>query len=225
MFELEKDNNVKKYDNVNAIAMDIVKILNYLDYECDALEKENIFRTLSPRIQNVITELWNKYYLSPKKNGHWTGSQCNSTWIPDDSIIPPNKTSYANQFNLTWEQIKAKHNFKGLRCEKGRFRFDEIAIYSVSLPNFAQLVNSPIRTALHETAFMTLAQNLGMTISEIKSIKECSNDQTPMGHKNLAWHEDVDCSTLYLVPQEIHGNIPHFGGIGMAQILKKYELI
>lgn len=204
--------------------MDLVRILNHLDYECDAATKEAEYQTLAPDVQEAIEELWTKYYSAPKNNGHWTGEPCNSVWIPDDSIVPPNK-SYSNIHGLSWGEIKKKHSFEGLRCDKGRFCFEDIALYKVTIPNFAELVNSPVRTALHEAAFAQLAKDLGISVEEVKAIKESRNDQTPMGHKNLVWHEDVDCSTLYLLPQEIHGNIPHFGGIAMCQILKNHNLL
>ncbi len=199
-------------------------ILTWLDYECPAAEKEVAFQSLDPRVQAALDELWEKYYAAPKSNGHWNGESCNSVWIPDDDYTPPNK-SYSNLHGLTWREIKQKHGFKGLRCDRGRFCFEDIACYSVKLPDFAELVNSSDREALHEAAFARLARQLGKTIAEVKAIKESADDHTPMGQKNLVWHEDIDCETLYLVPQEIHGNITHFGGIAMCQLLRKHNLL
>ncbi|MDE6978879.1 MAG: HNH endonuclease, partial [Helicobacter sp.] len=34
---------------------------------------------------------------------------------------------------------------------------------------------------------------------------------------NLTWHERSDMKTLDLVPQEIHGNVPHSGGISACK--------
>lgn len=212
----------KGYD-ISRKAKAITEILECLDYDCNEFEKEKYYRSLDRRVQNAIEELWIKFYASPKNNGHWTGEPCNSTWIPEDNVIPPNK-SYSNIFGLTWLQIKRKHSFGGLRCERGRFCFEDIAHYMVEIADFAGYVNSPVRTALHEAAFAVLAKKSGKSIAEIKAIKESAADQTPMGHKNLVWHEDIDCRSLYLVPQEIHGNIIHFGGIAMCNILKIHGL-
>ena len=183
----------------------IVKLLTWLDYDCPASEKEKAFQSLDHNVQSALEELWEKYYASPKSHGHWSGEPCDSVWIPDDDYTPPNK-SYSNLHGLTWREIKRKHGFTGLRCTRGRFRFDEIALCKVSLPNFAELVTSSDREALHESAFAELARQLGKTIEDVKAIKESANDHSPMGQKNLAWHEDIDCKTLYLVPQEIHGH-------------------
>lgn len=209
--------------NLHQKAAILVGLLTWLDYDCSPQEKEKAWTELDPSVQAALDELWEKYYDCPKNHGHWTGEECNSVWMPDDDYTPPNK-SYSNLHGLTWREIKHKHGFKGLRCERGRFRFDEIAWYKVSLPNFAELVTSSDREALHEAAFAALARQLGKTVDEVKAIKESTYDHTPMGQKNLAWHEDIDCETLYLVPQEIHGNIIHFGGVAMCQLLRKHGL-
>ena len=202
----------------------LVGLLTWLDYDCTPEEKERACAGLDPRVQAALDELWEKYYASPKSNGRWSGEPCDSIWIPDDDYSPPNK-SYSNIHGLTWREIKRKHGFKGLRCDRGRFCFDEIALYKVSLPDFADLVASSDREALHEAAFAALARQLGKRVEEVKAIKESANDHTPMGQRNLAWHEDIDCETLYLVPQEIHGNIIHFGGVAMCQLMRKFGLI
>lgn len=217
---------LKPNNAVRQKAEALVGLLTWLDYDCPAAEREAAFQALDPRVQAALDELWEKYYAAPKSNGHWTGERCDSVWIPDDDYTPPDKTGqYNNLHNLTWREIKCKHGFAGLRCECGRFRFEDIAWHSVKLPNFAELVTSPDRKALHEAAFVELARQLGKSVEEVKTIKESANDHSPMGQKNLTWHEDVDCETLYLVPQEIHGNIIHFGGLAMCQLLRKHGLI
>ncbi len=205
-------------------AKELIKLITWLDYDCPAKEKEIAFQSLDSHVQCALDDLWEKYYARPKSNGHWSGEDCNSIWIPDDDYTPPNK-SYSNLHGLTWREIKQKHDFKGLRCERGRFCFEDIAKYRVSIPNFAELVTSSDRESLHEVAFATLARQIGKTVEEVKAIKESRGDQTSTGQKNLVWHEDIDCETLYLVPQEIHGNIIHFGGVALCQLLRKHKLI
>ncbi len=186
-------------DSLSQKAEDLCRLLTWLDYECPDGEKDAAFKSLDPCVQAALDELWGKYYASPKNNGRWSGEECDSVWIPEDDYTPPNR-SYSNIHGLTWREIKRKHDFKGLRCDRGRFCFEDIAWYSVKLPNFAELVSSSNREALHEAAFAELARQLGKSVEEIKAIKESANDKTPMGQKNLAWHEDIDCETLYLVP-------------------------
>ncbi len=216
--------NIFDLPSVQAKAEAMVELLGWLDYECSAKEKEAVYQELDPRVQAALEELWVKFYDCPKHFGRWSGEPCDSVWIPDDEFVPINK-AYSNLHGLSWRNIKLKHGFAGMRCERGRWRFDEIARYKVTLPNFAELVASSDREALHEAAFAALAKQLGKSVAEVKAIKESAYDKTIMGQKNLVWHEDVDCATLYLVPQEIHGNIKHFGGVGMCQLLRKHGII
>ena len=51
---------------------------------------------------------------------------------------------------------------------------------------------------------MQLAKERGCSPQEIK--------QWRMENK-YTWHECKDCKTMQLVPTEVHGNIPHSGGI------------
>lgn len=93
--------------------MDLVKLLNHLDYECDEATKEAKYQSLPHNVQEALEELWAKYYAAPKNNGHWTGEPCDSVWIPDDSVVPPNK-SYSNIHALSWGEIKKKHSLPNL---------------------------------------------------------------------------------------------------------------
>ena len=58
--------------------MDLVKLLNYLDYECEADKRDAFCKALDQNVQDALDELWEKYYAVPKNNGHWTGEPCNS---------------------------------------------------------------------------------------------------------------------------------------------------
>lgn len=121
--------------------------------------------------------------------------------------------------NLTWGEIMKKYNFKGLEYKKGKPNFSKLAVYSVQIPNFVDLVTigkDNDRGPLQEEAFRILAQRLHKSIEEVRSYKE---------KNRLVWHEDTDCKTLYLVPQEIHNNFHHLGGIGILRILRSSQII
>ena len=192
------------------------KLFIFLDYNFKDNKKDEQFKLLEYQTQKAIEYLWGPkgYYLSPKKNGRWTGKFKDSIWIPDNDFTPKD-SGYNNEFNLTWGQIKKKYNFKGLRYKKGHAVFKPIARYSVKLRNFEEYMN-PLnpdkRTSLHEAAFDKLSKKLKKDIREIKDIKENKKDK-------LVWHEDIDCKTLYLVPREIHDNLDHFGGIGIYKCI------
>ena len=168
---------------------------------------------MDPSIQSAFEDLWDKFYKAPNNNGKWSGEEKNSIWIPDDSYVPKNK-SYSNIHNKPWWMIKQYYHFSGLRFDKGRAIFKNIADQSVFLYDFEKYIDPndySNREKLHEAAFSALSKKLHKKIEDVRKYKE----------KNIyVWHEDHDCCTLYLVPQEIHGNIDHFGGIGMLKVLR-----
>lgn len=55
-----------------------------------------------------------------------------------------------------------------------------------------------------DQAFEKLAQERGCSKEEV--IEWCKEN-------NYTWHERSDCKTMEKVPREIHGNVPHSGGI------------
>ena len=199
--------------------------IQFLDYDIINIQgyhKEVQFNLLDSNIQNALNDLWDpkerNFYRAPKNYGKWSGEAKNSIWIPDDYYTPPNK-SYSNINNLSWREIKRKYSFKGLEFRKGKPVFKNLAKYSVALNDFANYIDpedSAERFNLHMAAFSALASKLNTTVEAVKKIKE---------ENILVWHEDTDCKTMYLVPQEIHGNIIHFGGISMLYTLRSNNLI
>lgn len=180
--------------------------------------RERQFELLDPSLQSAFEDLWEKFYKAPNNNGRWSGEEKNSIWIPDDSYVPKNK-SYSNKDHKTWRRIKKDYNFSGLRFDKGRAMFKNIADQSVFLYDFEKYIdpnNYSYREKLHEAAFSELSKKMHKNIEDVRRYKE---------DNVLAWHEDHDCFTLYLVPQEIHGNIDHFGGIGMLKVLRDNDFV
>jgi hypothetical protein len=49
-----------------------------------------------------------------------------------------------------------------------------------------------------------LAEQRGCTAEEVRQWRI---------DNNYTWHEMQDCKTMQKVPREVHGNIPHDGGI------------
>lgn len=200
-------------------ATTLERLFIFWDYELPESDKDLEAEMLDKRIMNAMDCLWyrNTFYKYTKKGMSWSGLEWDSTLIPDPTVTPQNK-NYSNIDNLTWGQIMEKHNYRGLTYHKGKPDFARIALHTIQLSNFDSLVDSNSDTErgpLQEEAFKILAKKLHKTVDEVRSYKE---------NKRLVWHEDTDCKTLYLVPQEIHNNLHHFGGIGMLKILRKSGL-
>ena len=81
----------------------------------------------------------------------------------------------------------------------GRPDFSEISKGRVEIDDF-----SDNRRKNFVQADERLAEQKGCQPSEVR--------QWRMDNK-YTWHEDADCKTMLKVPSEVHGNIPHDGGI------------
>lgn len=204
-------------------AIALYEAFQYYDFDLaqDPKYRDEQFQLMSRQLQSAFEDLWKrgKFYYAPKRNGIWSGEEKNSLWIPDDSCVPI-KGLYSNIHLKTWKRIKKENKFKGLRFEKGRALFVDVADKVVRIDNFDDLIDprdSTNRERLHEEAFRLLAEIMGVKkVDDVRKYKE---------GKNLVWHEDHDCCTLYLVPREIHDNINHFGGVGMLKVLRDNHFV
>ena len=132
----------------------------------------------------------------PLNGGIWTGERGNSNWIPDDNVKLGDKTG---------KELKEKYNFKYIPFKDGEPDFSKIVNGEVQIDNFSES-----RTKDFAQADIQLAKERGVSPQEIKKWR-LENKYT--------WHECKDCKTMQLVPTEVHGNIPHSGGI--AEIKSK----
>ncbi len=189
----------------------------------DPAENQRMFDAQPKNVQDALDALWGQLFSDrgrkniPSSGGRWTGETGDSLWIPDDDIVPPNK-GYSNMHGKTWRQIKAENGIRGINFSDGRADFRPVSKYEVAFDwegslgrsGIEYIVSSGDRQYLHEEAFSLLASRLGMTVQQVKGIKE---------GQNLVWHEEPDCRTLRLVVREVHDNIRHFGGVAMLAIV------
>lgn len=142
----------------------------------------------------------------PLNGGIWTGERGNSNWIPDDNVIPTNKIGN-NPEGKTNREIKSKYKFEFIPFKDGEPDFSKIAKGEVQIDNFSES-----RTKNFAQADIQLAKERGVSPQEIKKWR-LENKYT--------WHECKDCKTMQLVPTEVHGNIPHSGGIAETKSKNK----
>ncbi len=197
--------------SVHERAVALTKLRQVLD-TLEQEEKDNEFFALPKRVQEDLDILWDKYRM-PHGDGAWAGEKGNSLWMPDDNVVPRNK-QYNNMWNKKWAQIKRENNIKGVPYVDGVPDFSRIARETIEIdfPSDYRYDMDNTRQGLHDTAFAKLARQKGWTLEEAYKYKD---------QANLVWHEDVDCKTLYLVPREVHDNLPHMGGIAIAQIVTR----
>ncbi len=213
------------YDHV--LLSSQAKRLSTLQRELDGIRddglKQRRFDELPERDQRMLDALWGQLFsdrgrkIIPTSGGRWTGEPGDSIWIPDDTVIPPDK-GYSNMLHKTWFQIKSENNIRGISFSDGRADFRPVSKAEVVFDwerelgkeGIRHIVEIGDRQYLHEAGFALLAKNMGKSVQEVKEYKECLN---------LVWHEEPDCETLRLVSREVHDNIRHFGGIAMLAIV------
>ena len=203
------------------------KRLAALQRELDGIRDEGLkqrrFDALPESDQRMLDDFWAQLFSDkgrkniPTSGGRWTGEPGDSIWIPDDTVIPPDK-GYSNMLHKTWFQIKSENNIRGISFSDGRADFRPVSKAEVVFDwerelgkeGIRHIVEIGDRQYLHEAGFALLAKNMGKSVQEVKEYKECLN---------LVWHEEPDCETLRLVSREVHDNIRHFGGIAMLAIV------
>ena len=205
----------------------LAKRLSALQRELDGIRddglKQRRFDELPERDQRMLDALWGQLFsdrgrkIIPTSGGRWTGEPGDSIWIPDDTVIPPDK-GYSNMLHKTWFQIKSENNIRGISFSDGRADFRPVSKAEVVFDwerelgkeGIRHIVEIGDRQYLHEAGFALLAKNMGKSVQEVKEYKE---------RLNLVWHEEPDCQTLRLVVREVHDNIRHFGGVAMLAIV------
>ena len=151
------------------------------------------------------------YKNIPQSGGTWSGEVGDSIWKPNKDTVA--KQPYGN--GKTWGEILEKYNIEGIEFKNGEPDFTIVSEGSVSIEDFTIQRDNNFRQA-----DIMLAKNWNKekqnkdnwTAEDIKKYRK---------GKKLTWHERSDMKDLDLVPQEIHGNIPHTGGISKKKKLEK----
>ena len=128
-------------------------------------------------------------------NGHWDGERGNSTWIPDDNYVPEK----SNPDGLTWREIKDKYGIEGIPFKDGEPDFSETTKGKVEIEGY-----SDSRPKNFAKADVEMANKRGCSPSEVREWRE---------KNGYTWHESRDCKTMSKMPNDVHLNVPHRGGI------------
>jgi len=164
-------------------------------YEIDML-KQSIKEDIS-----VITKIF------PKEGGEWIGDVGNSEWKPNPEEIP--KRPPGNED--TWEEILDKYDIEGIEFKDGEPDFSVISEGTVEIEDFSTDRNVNFTQADEKLADKWTEEGKDGKEWTPQDIRDYRKEH------NLSWHERSDMKTLDLVPQEVHGNIPHSGGISVAK--------
>lgn len=158
------------------------------DVDCDGKE------VLSDNLDESIED----NYRLPRNGGEWSGEPGNSEWKPDSDTIPGDRNG-TNPEDKSWKEIREQYDFEGISFEDGRPDFSEVSKGDVEIEDF-----SDNRRKNFVQADEKLAEQKGCQPSEVRQWRT---------ENKYTWHEEADCKTMLKVPSEVHGNIPHDGGI------------
>ena len=145
-----------------------------------------------------------KYSNIPLSGGSWSGELGNSKWKPDRKLVP--KQPYGNK--RSWAEILDKYNIDGIEFKNGEPDFTTVAEATVVIEEFSIQRDDNFRQADEVLAKKWSKRH------KYGKYNWCAEDIKKYRKKQkLSWHERSDMQTLDLVPQEIHANVPHSGGI------------
>lgn len=148
--------------------------------------------------------------MLPREKGSWEGEVGDSTWKPDLGEIP--KKPPGNQDD--WKTIFEPYGKEGIDFKDGEPDFTPFSEGSVEIKDF-----SDDRLGNFSQADEQMAK---IWSEEKKDGRDWSAEDVYNYRKEngLSWHERSDMKTMDLVPQKIHGNVPHSGGISAYKNLQ-----
>lgn len=140
--------------------------------------------------------------------GTWEGERGNSNFYPNENYTPPEKlgNTRSNPDNLNMKEIFDKYDVEKIPFKDGNPDFSEVSRGTVEIDNFSSERYGA--GGNFNQGYEKLANERGCSQREVKSW---------MRDNNYTFHECPDCRTLQKVPNEIHANIRHSGGISVAK--------
>lgn len=134
----------------------------------------------------------------PRSGGEWSGEPGNSEWHPNRDVEPGDRNG-TNPEHKSWDEILDEYGIDGIPFNDGEPDFSEVSKGTVEIDDF-----SDDRASNFDQADEKLAEQRGCTPEEVAKWRK---------ENGYTWHECRDCKTMQKVPSEVHGNIPHSGGI------------
>lgn len=139
--------------------------------------------------------------MIPRNGGEWTENPGDSVWKPNREVVP-NDRNYSNPEGKTWGEILDKYEVDGIPFHEGEPDFSEVSKGTVEIDDFSDVRYGA--GANFDQADEKLAQERGCSKEDVFEWRK---------ENHYTWHERSDCKTMDKVPREVHGNVPHSGGI------------
>lgn len=166
----------------------------------ELLEKKVSYKELNS--EEVSVDILNEEQVDnsrlPRSGGEWLGEIGNSEWNPDSKLVPGDRNG-TNPDGKSWQEIKKEYKFETITFEENKPNFSDVAKGKVEIEDFSD----------------NRRKNFVQADEKLAEQKGCSPDEVRQWRieNRYTWHEEADCRTMVKVPSEVHGNIPHDGGI------------
>lgn len=149
-----------------------------------------------------LDEICFAYKHCPKEgnNGHWCdGEPGNAKWVPEGDAIPAKH----NPENNKWENILKEFDIEHVDFIEGDLDLKDISRGNVEIYEITT----------------DRSDNFDQADMELANQKDCSPEDVARWRKEngYTWHEKADGKTMQKVPNIVHGNIPHSGGVAAAK--------
>jgi hypothetical protein len=190
-----------------------MSIVNYESLRLLSDSQSPLGKLASKSIDKVETNAkpidfdYNVFASRLPRTGEWSGERGNSEWTPNREDIPLKE----NPQGKTWGEIMDSHDVDSISFKDGEPDFSEISKGNVEIDDFS-------------TSRYGAGGNFDQADHKLAEQKGCSPDEvrTWRAENGYTWHEKSDCRTMRKVPQDIHMNVPHDGGISAMK--KQQEL-
>lgn len=193
---------VKGIDSLKSEAKDYYQNLSKND-------KTNLDNPLSKELSQNAEQNNNNSFgkhcpINDSKIGNWSGERGNSDFTPSGDYRPPNEKCQ-NPENLSLKEIFKKYGIDAIKYINGYPDFSPVSKGEVEIDMTKKRYGIDGNFSKADEA---LAKQKGCTPDEVKKWRQ---------EHNYTWHECENCKTMQKVPQEIHGNIPHQGGVSIIK--------
>ena len=153
-------------------------------------------------LRNAIQEYEGRL---PLTGGVWSGDPGNSEWYPDRKETPGNPLY--NPEGRTWAEILDDNGVDGISFKNGEPDFSEVSEGTVDIDDFSSERNLNYTQADEKLAATWSGEGKDGNTWAPDDVKIYRQEN------KLTWHERTDMKTMDLVPRDLHGGVPHAGGI------------
>ena len=142
------------------------------------------------------------------RSGKWSGDPGDSRWTPNAHEVPSGNRG-ANPKKKTWRKLMKQYKFSYIDFRNGEPDFTPVSKGKTEIDGMSENRSDNFTRADEEHA-----KKRGCAPEEVREWRKANG---------YTWHECADTKTMQKVPTEVHGNVPHKGGISVLKAKRLSE--